>query len=173
MVLHFLRDCILCTPATDPPLALPSPSQDPASTASDILTIILTADDPYTLLKNLKERFSTESWSEDIVTALLRGLENTLKTGTQMAKASADALAQAEDAAFGFAKDHPVYFTLIALGILAILLPWTLEIFGFGELGIIEGSLAARWQSMYAGYVPKRSLFSYFQRLGMKWHWYV
>ena len=31
------------------------------------------------------------------------------------------------------------------------------------------GSFAATWQARYAGYVPKGSLFSFFQRLGMKW----
>jgi hypothetical protein len=34
------------------------------------------------------------------------------------------------------------------------------------------GTFASWWQSAYAGLVPKRSLFSFFQRLGMvKWHW--
>lgn len=174
MVLQYLLDCISGSfIAKPPPLALPTDSRSPASMASDILTIILTADTPYTLHKRLNEEISTESWSEDIATALLQGLENAIKTGAEMAKASLDALKQAENAAIGFAKEHPVYATLIALGILAILLPWTLEILGFGELGPIEGSFAALWQSRYAGYVPKGSLFSYFQRLGMKWHWEV
>lgn len=57
--------------------------------------------------------------------------------------------------------------------IFAFILFTALEILGFGELGPIEGSFAAGWQSRYAGYVPKGSLFSYFQRLGMKWHWDV
>jgi hypothetical protein len=60
-----------------------------------------------------------------------------------MAKASFKALTQAEDAAIGFAKDHPVYATLITLGILAILMPWALEFLGFGDLGPIEGLFAA------------------------------
>lgn len=30
------------------------------------------------------------------------------------------------------------------------------------------GSFAAEWQSTYAGFVPKGSLFSFLQRLGMK-----
>ncbi|EED23179.1 conserved hypothetical protein [Talaromyces stipitatus ATCC 10500] len=173
MVFQYLLDCISSTLAAKPPLAQPSSSPSPASIASDILTIILAADSPYTLHKHLNERLSTESWSEDIATALLLGLENAIKTGAQMAKASLDALAQAKDTAIGFAEDHPVYATLIALGILAILMPWALEILGFGDLGPIEGSFAALWQSKYAGYVPKKSLFSYFQRLGMKWHWIV
>jgi hypothetical protein len=34
------------------------------------------------------------------------------------------------------------------------------------------GTFASSWQRTYAGLVPKNSLFSFFQRLGMvKWHW--
>jgi hypothetical protein len=99
-------------------------------------------------------------------------LENAINAGTEMAQAAADAAAQAKDAAVGLAADHPVYATLIALGILALLMPWALEILGFGELGPIEGSWAAFWQSRwYAGRIPKKALFGYFQRLGMTWHW--
>jgi hypothetical protein len=37
-------------------------------------------------------------------------------------------------------------------------------------LMITAGSFASWWQSMYGGLVPKGSLFSFFQRLGMIWH---
>ncbi|KAL6229541.1 hypothetical protein BDW75DRAFT_245628 [Aspergillus navahoensis] len=146
-------------------------SRHPESIASDIVTKILTADCPYTLHKELNDQISTTSWTESIAKATLHGLENALKAGTKMAKAAADAVAQAKEAAVGFATEHPVYATLIALGVLAVLTPWILEVLGFGELGPIEGSFAARWQSTYGGYVPKRALFGYFQRPGMKWHW--
>ena len=40
-------------------------------------------------------------------------------------------------------------------------------------LGGDTGSWAARWQATYMGYVPKGSLFSFFQRMGMtKWRWF-
>ena len=171
MLLQSILDCISGTLAADPAPAPPTDPRSPTSIASDVLDILLTADTPYDIQKLVNEQISTESWSEAIAFALLRGLEGAIKSGTRMAKASSDALAQAKDAAVGFAEKHPVYATLIALGILAILMPWTLEILGFGELGPIEGSFAAVWQSRYAGYVPKGSLFSYFQRLGMRWHW--
>ena len=171
MLLQSILDCVSGTLATEPPTASATDSRSPASLASDILNIILTVDTPYNIHKQLKERIHTESWSETIATALLHGLESAIKTGTQMAKASTDALTQAKGAAIEFAENHPVYATLIALGILAILVPSALEILGFSELGPIEGSFAAAWQSRYAGYVPRGSLFSYFQRLGMKWHW--
>ena len=57
-----------------------------------------------------------------------------------MAQAMKDAFEKATSAAVGFARDHPVYCTIIALGILVILAPWVIEALGFGELGPIEGT---------------------------------
>jgi hypothetical protein len=69
-----------------------------------------------------------------------------------------------------------------------IIAPWVIEALGFAELGPLEGmsrlqcclvsakltyaagSFASWWQSTYGGLVPKGSLFSFFQRLGMVWH---
>ncbi|KAJ5767849.1 hypothetical protein N7533_000432 [Penicillium manginii] len=90
-----------------------------------------------------------------------------------MAQVAADTAAQIRDAAADFATEHLVDATLTALGILALLTPCALEIIGLGDLGPIEGSFAAAWQRQYAGYVPKKALFGYFQRLGMKWHWSI
>lgn len=107
-------------------------------------------------------------------------------------KAYDDAVA----AAVGFAREHPVWTTLIALGILVILLPWVIEALGFGEAGpvagmsfdhlfrflmgeyfanmyLLLGRFAAWWMRRYAGYVPKRSLYAFFQRLGMVWKRHV
>ncbi|KAJ5543318.1 hypothetical protein N7535_005746 [Penicillium sp. DV-2018c] len=133
----------------------------------------MNAETPYSLHKQLNEEISTNGWSDAIAKATLRGLENAIKAGAEMARAAAEAAAQSKDAAIEFATDHPVYATLLALGILALLTPWALEILGFGDLGPIPGSFAAAWQRTYAGYVPKKALFGYFQRLGMKWHWIV
>ncbi|KAL4788386.1 hypothetical protein BJX76DRAFT_353408 [Aspergillus varians] len=164
-------DCLFGDLAANPT----PPTNDrrsPESIASDIITKILTADNPYTLHKALNDEISTAGWTEAIAKATLHGLEKAISAGTQMARAAADAVAQAKNAAGAFATEHPVYATLIAMGVLTVLLPWTLEVLGFGELGPIEGSFAAGWQRSYKGYVPKRALFGYFQRLGMKWHWY-
>jgi hypothetical protein len=168
-MLDFIRGCIFGTLADEPDH--PVEYRSPESIASDIVTKILTADTLESLHKQLKEEISIDSWSEAIAKAILHGLETAIKVGTEMAKTAADAAAKSKDAAIGFATDHPVYATLIALGILALLTPWALEILGFGELGPIEGTFATLWQRQYAGYVPKRALFGYFQRLGMKWHW--
>ncbi|KAJ5946114.1 hypothetical protein N7454_002953 [Penicillium verhagenii] len=163
-----ILDCIFGTLAADP--LPPSTGRSPESIASDIVTMILNAESPESLRKQLKEEMYITSWSEEIGKAILHGLEDAIKAGTEMAQAAADAAAKCKDAAIGFATEHPVYATLIALGILVLLMPWALEIIGFGELGPIEGSWAAGWQARYAGYVPKGALFGYFQRLGMTWH---
>jgi hypothetical protein len=51
-----------------------------------------------------------------------------------------------------------------------VIAPWVIEALGFAELGPVEGTFASWWQSTYGGLVPKGSLFSFFQRLGMVWH---
>lgn len=170
-MLGFIRDCIFGTLADDH--IPPADGRSPESIASDMITKILNADTVESLRKQLKEEIFIESWSEAIAKAILEGLTNAIKAGTEMAKAATDAAAKSKDAAIEFATDHPAYATLIALGILALLMPWALEVIGFGELGPIEGSLAAAWQRTFAGYVPKGALFGFFQRLGMKWHWVI
>ncbi|KAK1716237.1 hypothetical protein BDP67DRAFT_611129 [Colletotrichum lupini] len=68
-----------------------------------------------------------------------------------------------------FAKEHPVFVTIIAIGVMVIVAPWVIEALGFGELGPIADTFASWWQARYAGYVPKGSLFSFLQWLGMTW----
>ncbi|KAJ5169657.1 uncharacterized protein N7500_002440 [Penicillium coprophilum] len=160
---NYFQDCILGRQTKK--------SRSSESIASAIVTKILDADTPYSLHKEVSEELSTEGWSDAIAQAILRGLENAIKAGTDMARVASDAAAQSKNAAVGFATDHPVYATLIAMGILALLTPLALEMLGFAESGPIAGSFAAAWQRTYAGYVPKNALFGYFQRLGMKWHW--
>jgi len=86
-----------------------------------------------------------------------------------MGKAMKEASGKAIDEAVDLAHEHPYFCALVAVGVLAILMPWLLEALGFAELGPIEGSFAAWWQSTYRGYVTQKSLFSFFQRLGMVW----
>ena len=131
-------------------------------------------------------------WYEDLAAAVLTGLENALKALAPMGQAMKDAYDKATQIVadvLKFGKEHPVFCAVVALGILVILAPWAIEAVGFGELGPIEGlcisvyvegytmlmccllvgTFAAWWQSRYAGYVPRGSLFSFFQRLGMVW----
>src|SRR5271154_5209981 len=181
-------DCDDISEKQQPPPARPT-TQD---VAINILNALYDAEKPGELLKRRIEDIVEEcGWTENLAAALLSQLENALKSKASMGQAMRDAFNRSMDAAVGFAHDHPVFCTLIALGIFVILLPWVIEFLGFSELGPIEGisslhqafdcqasliceisysgTFAAWWQLKYAGYVPNGSLFSFFQRLGMVW----
>ncbi len=79
------------------------------------------------------------SWTESLARCVLERLERILRDGSKMGPALKEAFDKAVNAAEGFARDHPVYTTLIALGVLAILLPWVVEALGFAALGPVPG----------------------------------
>jgi len=143
------------------------------SQAADILSIFYGADtNDEQLIQRLQDVVCKTGWYEDLALAVLTGVENALKAEAPMGQAMRDAYEKAAQVVadiWGFAKEHPVFCAALALGILVLFAPWAVELLGFGELGPIEGSFAAWWQSRYAGYVPAGSLFSFFQRLGMVW----
>ncbi|KIL66898.1 hypothetical protein M378DRAFT_74719 [Amanita muscaria Koide BX008] len=150
--------------------------RDPQTThslAAEILSTLYAADtNDEHLVQSLQDVVRETGWYEDLAAAVLNGLESALKAAAPMGQAMKDAhdkAAQVVADIWGFAKEHPVFCAVVALGILVILAPWAIEVLGFGELGPIEGTFAAWWQSRYAGYVPAGSLFSFFQRLGMIW----
>ncbi|KAF5701747.1 lincomycin-condensing protein [Fusarium globosum] len=91
-----------------------------------------------------------------------------------LAKPMAEAVKRATNTALEFAKEHPVYAGLIAAGTIVAIgvlvefeLIWVLRALGFDEIGPRVGSFAARWMSSLEK-VPKGSIYSYLQRLGMK-----
>ena len=56
-----------------------------------------------------------------------------------------------------------------AITLVLPLLPAIVPLLGFREKGILEGSLAAKFQSYFlGGNIPKERLFSYLQHLGTK-----
>ncbi|KAI0779928.1 hypothetical protein C8Q74DRAFT_726388 [Fomes fomentarius] len=143
--------------------------------ADDLVSAMLTAEKPGADLDRqlgFTVRAASWDWQESFAKAVLSKLEVALRTGVEIGLAATEAVGKAVAAVEGFAKEHPVYFTLIALGVLVLLSPWVIEALGFGELGPIEGTFAAAWQRQFAGYVPKGSLFAFFQRLGMIWRRY-
>ncbi|KAL6721476.1 Exosome complex component rrp4 [Lecanora helva] len=88
-------------------------------------------------------------WSEYLAKRVVAALEQVLKTGKKLNPAMKEAYDKARDAAKvfkDFEADHPyataVFCTLIALGVLVVLAPYTLEILGFGEMGPIEAATA-------------------------------
>ncbi|KAK7744796.1 hypothetical protein SLS62_010029 [Diatrype stigma] len=70
----------------------------------------------------------------------------------------------------GFADEHPVLcgvvVTLLALAVMALLVPPCISALGFGAAGPVAGSWAAGWQSALAN-VEAGSIFAFFQSLGM------
>ncbi len=89
-------------------------------------------------------------WSEYLAKKVLAGLEAVLKAAEPLNGAMQDAYDKAYEAlkaTEGFAADHPeataIFCTVIALGVLVVLMPYVLEWLGFwigfGELGPIEG----------------------------------
>ncbi|KAI9440354.1 hypothetical protein H4582DRAFT_1936382 [Lactarius indigo] len=143
------------------------------SRAEGVLTALFNAkaNDEH-LFQCLQEEVHETGWYEGLAKAVLNGLTSALENGKPMGQAMKDVyekVLQVIADVWEFVKEHPIFFTLVALGILVVLAPWAIEALGFGELGPIEGTFAALWQSKYGGYVPAGSLFSFFQRLGMVW----
>jgi hypothetical protein len=78
-------------------------------------------------------------WTENIAKAVLGGLEDALKKGVQGGQVMKEAFKKVISEAPKFAYNHPYFCTLIALGILALLMPLVLEALGFANLGPVKG----------------------------------
>jgi hypothetical protein len=139
----------------------------------------------------LRSAVHAYGWYDGLAAAVLEGLKRAIELGKEMGPAMRDAYEKAVTAlnkVKEWAEENPVMagviITLIALGVMAVIVPWMLTFLGFAESGIIEGkfsllfaemsidsssgSWAALWQATYRGFVPKGSLFSYLQSLGTK-----
>nr|XP_036589799.1 uncharacterized protein CTRU02_00553 [Colletotrichum truncatum]KAF6801804.1 hypothetical protein CTRU02_00553 [Colletotrichum truncatum] len=149
------------------------PLRSDEDAASEFIDILRTAEKSgKDLQRRLKNIVTTTSWTESLAELILNGVETLVRNGETIGQIVKDAIDKAYELAhelFEFAREHPVLVTIVAIGVLAIISPWVLEVLGFGEFGPIAGSFAARWQSLYAGFVPKGSLFSFLQELGMTW----
>ncbi len=75
--------------------------------------------------------------------------------GPALAQAYSSAVEIAEEEfydLFEYVKDHPlevaatVVISILAFGVLVALMPWVLELLGFGELGPIEGEIQLSFQ---------------------------
>ena len=108
--------------------------------AADILSSLSTAEyNDKHLEESLQDIVRETGWYENLAAAVLNGLETIVREGAPVAGAMTDAVEKATAAAIGFAKEHPVFCTIVALGVLVLLAPWAIEALGFGELGPIEG----------------------------------
>ncbi|KAM0457112.1 hypothetical protein ACHAPV_006751 [Trichoderma viride] len=169
---------------TEKPTLHPPINSTIEETAETIIDILLCAEKPGALLSaQLDDAVSVNGWSEWLAQNILKKLEDVLRDEREeMGPAMAEAYEQACKAAeitfsnlFEYAHEHPaeivatVLLSVVALGVLVRLIPGVLELLGFSELGPVTGTFASWWQSTYRGYVPEESLFSFFQRLAMKW----
>ena len=117
-------------------------SRNTQALAADILSLLSTAEyNDKHLEESLQDIVRETGWYEDLAAAVLNGLETIVRAGAPVAGAMTDAVDKATTAAIEFAKEHPVFCTIVALGVLVLLAPWVIEALGFGELGPIEGML--------------------------------
>ena len=112
--------------------------------ASTILSTLLTAEKRGRDLENrLRDLVHTTGWYEGLAKRILDGLVAALNSGAAMGGAMKEAFDKASAIASDFVHAHPVLtavlVTVVAIGILVILVPWAVEALGFGELGPIEG----------------------------------
>ena len=74
---------------------------------------------------------------------MLDQLVKVLKSEKKYSSVMKHAVQKASKAANEFASKHPVYtsviLTVVAVGVLVLLMPWAVEALGFGELGPLEG----------------------------------
>jgi hypothetical protein len=166
--------------------------------AEDIVTKLFAAEkNDEALQADLQSMARVCGWHDKLAHAILSAMERAIDVGKEMGpavKAAYDKAVAAISEVKEWADAHPemaaVITTLIALGVLAVMIPWVMAYLGFAEEGIVGGELitcfhsqsankfaaswAARWQATYRGFVPKGSLFSYLQSLGTKigrnWH---
>ncbi|XTI88947.1 hypothetical protein V2W45_1235449 [Cenococcum geophilum] len=151
-------------------------SPNKAELANEIIAKLFAAQKNDAILQaDLRSTIHAYGFYDGLAAAILAGLEKAIKLGEEMGpavKAAYEKAVAAVNEVNEWAEAHPemaaVVVTLIALGVLALMIPWLMAYLGFAEEGIIEGSWAAGWQATYRGFVPKGSLFSYLQRLGTK-----
>lgn len=94
----------------------------------------------YTLQQSLADSIKTYNWTESLARSILAKLELLLSDPSKFGGALKDACERVAREAWEFARDHPAYCTLIALGILVVIgMPWILEVLGFAVLGPVEG----------------------------------
>ena len=117
--------------------------QNTQSLAQEILSTIYTAEiNDANLVHRIQDIVRETGWYESLAASVLTGIENALKAEAPMGQALRDAYDKASQVVaevWKFAKDHPVFVAVVALGILVVLAPWAIEVLGFGELGPIEG----------------------------------
>jgi len=125
----------------DTAMYVQAPSHDEdVRAATDIIRVLQESEKAGKDLENqVAIVMGGRKWTETLAKRVLEGLEKGLKAGMKMGESLKDAFDRAVAAAVDFAREHPVYTTIIAIGILVVLLPWVIEALGFAKLGPVEG----------------------------------
>lgn len=113
--------------------------------ATDVVQAILNAEKgAKELSKTLDNIVGEYGWTEKIAEWTLAKLQQALQEVSKLGPVLKDAYDKTCEVAKdieGFVKEHPVFCTVIALGVLVVIAPWVIEALGFGELGPIEGTM--------------------------------
>jgi hypothetical protein len=117
--------------------------------AAQIVDKLYTAEKSGNALKGeLQGMIQANGWRENLAEAIVGALEAALREGRAMSVPFKEAHDKAWEEARkveGWMDDHPVIatviYTIIALGIATVMIPWLLEMLGFAEIGIIEGKI--------------------------------
>jgi hypothetical protein len=118
-----------------------SPDSHDALLAHEIINAMLHAEKTGEELRlQVSNVVEVMNWTESLARAVLAGLDEAVKNNSIIKEGPLkEALNKAVAAAVGFAKEHPIWTTLIALGILVELLPWVVEALGFAARGPVAG----------------------------------
>jgi hypothetical protein len=106
------------------------------------------------LQKKLNDIVGEYGWKEKVAEWVLVKLELVLREAQKLnppLKEAYDKACETAKAIEGFVQEHPVFCTVIALGVLVLIAPWALEALGFGELGPIEGMSLRRYPTSSLG----------------------
>lgn len=118
-----------------------------AQTAESFITTLYTAEKPsWELQQALNNDFNkpirTTNLRQSFARAIFEALRKAIETARPMGLALGETyerVVDVIDTIEGFARNHPIICSVIALGILDVVAPWVLEALGFAEGGILEG----------------------------------
>jgi hypothetical protein len=122
-----------------------------AELADQIVAKLFAADKNDAILKaDLQSTIHAYGWYDGLAAAVLVALENAIRLGEEMGPAMKSAYEKAAaevSKVEEWAAEHPemtaVLVTLVALGVLAIMMPYLMAWLGFAEGGIVEGKQTA------------------------------
>jgi ElaB/YqjD/DUF883 family membrane-anchored ribosome-binding protein len=107
-----------------------------------VYTILSAEKNGEHLKRELDNIIGEYGWKEKVAEWTLAKLEKALHEASKLGPAVKEAYEKTCEVAKsveGFVQEHPVFCTVIALGVLVYLAPAVLVALGFGELGPMEG----------------------------------